>query len=478
MAVQRVEWSSKGGGMSSRHQFERRPIGVGPGVLAVILTASWCLLAQQAASQPKVVGYFPSWERYTLPASAMKFEYLTHVNQAFAWPLADGSIAAYSDLLNPALVAGAHQAGRKVLVSLGGAGQCDGFAPMAKDSVNRATFVRNLVGYMQTNGFDGADLDWETPQNSAERGALLRLVQDLRAAFTAENPEWLLTMAIPPMSWSAGNFDYMGMLPYLDWYNVMNYDTHGSWSAHAGHNCPLYSPAFDTEGSIDQSVKYLNGTRGIPRSKLVIGIPFYAKEFSADSLYRPSTGCTDILYKVIPGRIAAGWRRHWDATSHVPYLTMPSAHRTVCYDDSLSVSDKCAYALANGLGGVMMWALGQDVIGAHQPLLEAIGKAMEGATEVGGETADAVPDAFRLEQNFPNPFNPTTTIRFDLAQGGDVSLVVHDLLGRQVAVLAEGYRDAGSYQVTWNGHSSASGVYVYVLRTRAFSTARRMLLMR
>jgi chitinase len=444
------------------------------------LAALCSFLAGAALAQPKVIGYYPSWVRGSLPASNVRFQYLTHINQAFAWPLADGSITSYPDLLYPGLVTAAHQAGRKVLVSLGGAGQeqTAGFAPMTADSVIRARFVSNLVSYLETNGFDGADIDWETPKNGTERGNLLKLVRDLREAFNVEHPDWLLTMAIPPSTWSAGNFDYAGMLPYLDWYNVMNYDTHGSWSTHAGHNCPLYAPAFDTDGSIDQSMRYLTGTRHIPNSKLVPGIPFYAKEFTADSLYRPSSACTDILYSVIPARIAAGWNRHWDTTSHVPYLTRAQNHRTVCYEDSLSVTQKSRYALDGGYGGVMIWALGQDIVGGRQVLLEAIGKAMEGAADVPDDGGPGLPLAFRLEQNFPNPFNPSTVIRFDLATGGDVSLAVYDVLGREVAMLVRGRREAGQHQATWDAREAAGGVYFYSLRSGSSVETRRMLLLK
>lgn len=448
----------------------------GTGVCAVLSVVMCLAVVRTSTAQNRVIGYYPSWERGNLPASSMMFQHLTHVNQAFAWPLADGTISGYSDLIYPALVTAAHQAGRKVMVSLGGWGQSDGFAPMTADSVIRARFVDNLVAYLQTHGFDGADLDWETPKNSIERGNLVKLVREIREAFLVQNPDWLLTMAIPAGSWGGANFDYAAMTPSLDWYNVMNYDTHGSWTAHAGHNCPLYAPAFEADGSTDQSVRYLNGTRGIPKSKLVIGIPFYGKEFTADSLYRPSTGCTDLAYRVIPARISAGWRRYWDPTSHVPYLVMPEVHRTVCYDDSLSVSDKTTYAVAGGLGGVMIWALGQDVIGGKQPLLDAIGIAMAGATGVAERIDDTVPGELRLEQNYPNPFNPKTAVRFQLPAAGNVTLVMYDALGREVSVLVEGHREAGTYQVTWDARGMPSGVYFCRLASGGVVQTRRMVL--
>ncbi len=70
-----------------------------------------------------------------------------------------------------------------------------------------------------------------------------------------------------------------------------------------------------------------------------------------------------------------------------------------------------------------------------------------------------VPKEYDLQQNYPNPFNPSTQIRFDLPEGGQMSLVVYDVLGRQVAELANGYHKAGNHSVTWNAAVQASGIY-------------------
>jgi hypothetical protein len=70
-----------------------------------------------------------------------------------------------------------------------------------------------------------------------------------------------------------------------------------------------------------------------------------------------------------------------------------------------------------------------------------------------------LPREHQLEQNFPNPFNPTTAIKFDLPEAGNVSLVVYDVLGREVAELATGYHEAGYHSATWNAAGHASGVY-------------------
>jgi hypothetical protein len=88
-----------------------------------------------------------------------------------------------------------------------------------------------------------------------------------------------------------------------------------------------------------------------------------------------------------------------------------------------------------------------------------------------------IPHEYALLQNYPNPFNPTTTIQYDLPFAGNVSLRVFDYLGREIAVLAEGHADAGSYKATWNVPQGgiASGVYFYRLRAGSYTQVRRML---
>jgi len=75
------------------------------------------------------------------------------------------------------------------------------------------------------------------------------------------------------------------------------------------------------------------------------------------------------------------------------------------------------------------------------------------------ELQEFIPKEFALWQNFPNPFNPTTLIRYDLPANGEVTLRVYNLLGQEVAVLADGHRHAGRYSVSFGDYDLASGVY-------------------
>jgi hypothetical protein len=87
-----------------------------------------------------------------------------------------------------------------------------------------------------------------------------------------------------------------------------------------------------------------------------------------------------------------------------------------------------------------------------------------------------IPDKFSLQQNYPNPFNPATTIRCQLPASGHVRLAVYDLLGREVAVLANEYFTAGEYAFRFDGSGLASGVYFARLMAGSFVATTKMIL--
>ncbi|HTO95274.1 MAG TPA: FlgD immunoglobulin-like domain containing protein, partial [Bacteroidota bacterium] len=99
------------------------------------------------------------------------------------------------------------------------------------------------------------------------------------------------------------------------------------------------------------------------------------------------------------------------------------------------------------------------------------------------DQSGARPSAYALAQNFPNPFNPSTVIRYDLPQAGNVSLKVFDVAGREVVTLVDGAQEAGSYQVRFDATNArvgglASGVYFYTVRAGNFAQTKKMLLIK
>jgi hypothetical protein len=94
------------------------------------------------------------------------------------------------------------------------------------------------------------------------------------------------------------------------------------------------------------------------------------------------------------------------------------------------------------------------------------------------ESADGQPRLTRLHDAYPNPFNPITTIGFDLAASSNIRLSTYDVIGREVAVLAKGVYSAGTHRVTFDGRSLASGVYLIRLSTPNSIHIRRITLLK
>ena len=98
-------------------------------------------------------------------------------------------------------------------------------------------------------------------------------------------------------------------------------------------------------------------------------------------------------------------------------------------------------------------------------------------------TEAAVPFAYNLEQNHPNPFNPSTTIRFDVKERGHVSLKIFNVAGQLVKTLVDGVKEASSYSIPWDGTNNlgakvASGVYFYKMESVSFSRTKKLVLLR
>ncbi|NQT25655.1 T9SS type A sorting domain-containing protein [candidate division KSB1 bacterium] len=450
----------------------------------ILMLISILILASHVYANKIVVGYYPSWYKSTLPAESILFEHLTHINHAFAWPDASGNLQMDNDLIYPELIQQAHEKDTKILISLGGWGNSDGFPLVATDPLKRLFFINNLVDFLNAHNYDGVDIDWEFPDSSNDRNSLTILITELRDRFTSENPDWLITFAVGTSNWSGQWYDYNELVHYVDWFNAMCYDYHGSWSAHSGHNAPLYQPPGDYDGAVDVGMNYLHNTRGIPKNQLTVGVPFYGKEFNSASLYGPFTGTvTDYTYNQIIPKMNGDWTYHWDDISKVPYLTNSTNTKLISFDDTVSIRHKCEWIQEQDYLGGMIWALGQDLSNNEQVLLETIGTHLLNPTSVSIEPTGEQSDDFILYDNYPNPFNPATMISFTIKNADDVTLDVYNLNGQKVSTLLNGWMSDGAHSVFWNGTNDSgnpvpSGFYFYRIQTGAFRTVRKMILLK
>lgn len=180
--------------------------------------------------------------------------------------------------------------------------------------------------------------------------------------------------------------------------------------------------------------------------------------------YSWSTGNTSATITVLPEV----------ATTYT--VTVTDAFGQTATDDvSVDVLD---WRCGNNQNKVTLCHNGQTICVAS----EAVQAHLDHGDYIGGcqisKNAVRVPTEFSLSQNFPNPFNPSTVIEYGIPEDGDVQLRVYDLFGQEVTRLAEESKHAGTYQVSFDGSSLPSGVFVYRLEWDGKVITRKMTLLK
>jgi len=169
-------------------------------------------------------------------------------------------------------------------------------------------------------------------------------------------------------------------------------------------------------------------------------------------------------------------------SSHTWYLWDPA---TSTIKDSVKWNGLSTFSNADSVGvrprGVSTTANGDTVYGVMfgaKTGMYSIQRFVKGPSSV-SRVEGVVAQNFKLEQNYPNPFNPSTTINFSLPVASNVTLKVYNMLGAEVATVAEGFHAAGSYTAKFDASNLASGVYMYTLRTsNGFVQSNKMMLMK
>lgn len=345
------------------------------------------------ASGRWVTGYYVGYQRDLYPEQTIDFTNLTHITVGRIRPTVTGGLITDFDIdaINgPAMArtisARAHQANRKALLMLGGAGEHDGFVGAAS-SANRAAFVQKLLWVMSDLGYDGLDVDWE-PIDAVDQAPLLALLTDLRSA----RPGIILTI---PVGWVNTNFPaidpwYVRVASVVDQMNIMTYEMAGNW----GGWTSWYSAAlFDAQPTHPSSIAASAAaykSAGIATSKLGIGVPFYGTCWRNVIAPRLTLGSgadvyasdNDMSYTNIMSLYYVAAARSWDPVAQVPYLSYltakgPNNCNFISYDDPQSVAAKGNFVKANGYGGAIIWTLAQGHLptaaaGQQDPLLTAL----------------------------------------------------------------------------------------------------------
>ncbi|XP_067000055.1 endochitinase [Anabrus simplex] len=279
------------------------------------------------------------------------------------------------------------------------------FSDMVSNPNRRASMIRSIVGFMNQYGFDGFDLDWETPGDAsrdgvpADKANFLAFVIELREAFNKQPRYWEITMAVPTASKAVDDgFAVPQLCEQMDAIHVMSYDMRDTWVGYADTHSPLYRRSFDEASGYakDNVNDALQGwkDKGCPADRLVVGVPFYGHSFTLrdanqHGLQAPITGkgspgpvtkTPGILayYEICRDIQQEGWIRQQDTEGRVPYAY--KGNQWVGYDDPTSLTTKMNFIKQKGYGGAMVWSIDMDdfvgVCGSRNALLNILNSQM------------------------------------------------------------------------------------------------------
>jgi GH18 family chitinase len=309
-----------------------------------------CLRSFGADARPKVVAYVPNWVDLNTFSDTIDYTKITHINIAFENPInEDGDLS--FNRKNDVLIAKARAHHIPVLISIGGGAASGNKALLARyfdliSEPKRAGFAAKLAAYLGEHNFDGLDVDIEGPSINQDYGAFIEaLGKELKPRGK------LLTSALS--KGYGGSKVPSTAFEQLDFVNIMAYDGAGPWNRNApGQHSSL-------QFAKDNVAYWLE--RGLPKSKAVLGVPFYGYGFGEAFKNRDYPYST--IIRDFPGA-----------------ESLDQVGNTIWYNGIPTIKAKSQYVVDQGLGGIMIWSLDSDVKDDHS-LLKAIHEVLSQNTE-------------------------------------------------------------------------------------------------
>jgi len=282
----------------------------------------WC--SPKSESNFLIIGYLPDYRELNPKWGKC----LTDIIYFSAEPQADGNLN--TDRLNENILQGLREMqvnyGTRTFISIGGWERSDQFAAMAAHEQTRKHFVDSLAKYINQNNLNGADFDWEFPQNETEFQNYILLLKEAHADFQPKG--LILSVALSPDSeFPLTDFSV------VDRIHIMSYDRGPQHSTY--------------EQAVQDLQTFLDA--GLPREKLILGVPFYGREMA--SPHNESTYAEII-------------------EQYHPSPTMDKVNG-IYFNGLATIQKKTCLALNENIGGIMIWELGQDTTD-NTSLLQAI----------------------------------------------------------------------------------------------------------
>jgi len=432
--------------------------------------------------QPIVAAYFPEWGIYgrNFQIADVPVNQLTHLIYAFARIDSNGQVSLFDSyaatdkrFTNPAdavagkpdsyyYPAGDARANQTVFgnfnqiaelkslnpklrtsIAIGGWTLSDNFSTTLDTAAEREVFANSVINFLKTyNMFDGVDFDWEYPgggglagnSTSAQDGVnyaeTLKLLRSKLNSLGVESRRYYeISVASPAGVDKIPGMNLPKLAKYVDFFNLMSYDFHGTWENSTGHQSALTGDpiGYDIGTAVNA---YL--ANGVPAGKIVLGNPLYTRAWTGVQVSADDYGVADFGYNDVSGGAAlgsfekgvydykdllnqyraGGWQLIWDDNAQAAYLWNQAQKLYSSFETPGTIALKSAWAREKGLGGVMFWDLSNDATGDKNSLVKAAsdywlnGKSFADISAASGLSFDYIVggnNAFDLAQILNDP---------------------------------------------------------------------------
>ncbi|MBA3972304.1 MAG: hypothetical protein H0X46_09210, partial [Bacteroidetes bacterium] len=231
-------------------------------------------------------------------------------------------------------------------------------------STSQQTLITNLINLVSARGAKGVNIDFEG-MGSSHRVAFTNFMIDLCNQMHAAIPGSEISICLYAVDWS-NVFDMAAMNPYVDLFIIMGYDYYYSGSTTAGPESPLYNFQTSYNYTLPKSLTfYLK--QGTTPSKLLLGLPWYGREWATTSSAVPSAtsgaGTSSVTYSAMRDNVSGYYStRAWEPISYSTYFPSVRGGNNwqAFIDDSYSLRKRFDMVNQRNIGGIGIWALGYD----------------------------------------------------------------------------------------------------------------------
>jgi spore germination protein YaaH len=310
----------------------------------------------------RVYGWQPYWDATSATYNNYDWNGLTDLCY-FSYDVnsADGTATSTHGWSTATVVTAAQSAGVNVTLC---ATLFSGHTAFFGSSTAQQTLITNLINAVQARNAKGVNIDFEGMGSSHKvpfTNFMINLCNQMHAAIPGSE----ISIALYSVDWS-GVFDMPALNPYVDLFIIMGYDYYYSGSTTAGPEDPLYNFQTSYNYTLTKSVSYyLN--KGASKSKLLLGLPYYGREWATTAATIPSStsgvGTNTVLFNTMMNNTSGNYsNRQWDATSFSSWFpSVRSGNNWQAFvDDAASMSERFDIVNQMGIGGIGIWALGYD----------------------------------------------------------------------------------------------------------------------